>query len=1100
MISSIGSAWKTNLKTGMQPNRDERLYIDFRGKDYPDVSRDVRNYIERGDCESATPPTLRGEVVDSHSNTTAVQSTVQAHSGTNSFLVTKTIAAGTAAYWYPQDSLVTTDMHGHLPGETVEHIAWIYAPSAVVAEISMTIIEYYSAAWHNVATVSGSVGVSWEKLAIRGTLNDAATGFAIQYAFASTASLNEYFYVDDLDHHRGSTFTLAREDNLIDRANCESTTSPMLLDETVPILVQGTFARSTAFKRSGLSSFLMTHTSGTNVQFELNDATSTTDMHGLVAGVAYEFEAWTYQPTGGGMSSGAYAQLSYYDASTSAWVDTVTSTITTEGAFVKASLSVTFAESATGVRLLLIGLDPPGNGGLCYWEDFILRSHSVPGTHKLTGGFTEHLVTLPDTGTIQVKFKPNFAFDTASDQEVYGWISGSAFFRVFYSASNDAFLIAWIDGGMQRFIVSAQYDDGTAHRNINQWITLTVQFDLDTGGVTAGSSLWMNKTNDSTAWNAAIDVKSTVFNKMQIRAYNGTIGDYDIAFVRMFPDYVATDADVQNDFKDVLAEEIYWSMDGHATGKTRCHIPSSPYIAGVSFSKGVSSYQSGAHSSNTFSAQLNNFNGEFSDDQYAAFDPNNAVYNGLVTEKFLQRRCRVTVEDWYDGDFDNTFVGRLTSAGFSRTTQFKNISYVTISARDNVERFHSARFQYGRHWEDAIFSTTVESNSLIHLIARQARPRVKQYLAGNSWEIDADKTDAWTASGGTYTTETNPLFGARCGRLVPGAGAEQIIQVVQFYGAEKLSVGQSFTFYVWILSTAAATGASNYVIIQEADTAGVNAQTSATYTLAGGEGFVVASVTHTITDSDSDRLNISISADAGDTIDFDGAMLIPGDRSLNLFRDSSLTLNDAASSGSVSADKADNLAYDVFGFDCDTVSITHPWKRVEENDKAWTHLQTIADASAVLYIGDDSNGTLRFRAVLADDYSDFVPAYAFDSGDVQPGINTNLTMAQANRIVGRGVYIKKEEHTKFLWSAEGSRAFPTGATGYLSQSVGDGYTWPDDDFYGPFYAKYGPDIPKYKRKEDDESDDTESADVPFWERFLVVGKGDLFDDVIASDG
>ena len=62
MIDAIGTDWKTNLKTGGQTDRDERLYIDFRGKDYPDVSRDTRTYIDRGDCENTTDPMIRGEI------------------------------------------------------------------------------------------------------------------------------------------------------------------------------------------------------------------------------------------------------------------------------------------------------------------------------------------------------------------------------------------------------------------------------------------------------------------------------------------------------------------------------------------------------------------------------------------------------------------------------------------------------------------------------------------------------------------------------------------------------------------------------------------------------------------------------------------------------------------------------------------------------------------------------------------------------------------------------------------------------------------------------------------------------------------------------
>jgi len=168
----------------------------------------------------------------------------------------------------------------------------------------------------------------------------------------------------------------------------------------------------------------------------------------------------------------------------------------------------------------------------------------------------------------------------------------------------------------------------------------------------------------------------------------------------------------------------------------------------------------------------------------------------------------------------------------------------------------------------------------------------------------------------------------------------------------------------------------------------------------------------------------------------------------------------------------------VFGFDCDTVDITHPWKRIEENESPWTHLKMLADSTAVLYIGDDSSGTLRFRAVLADDYSDLVPFYEWDSLGAAP-LSTNLTMAQANRIVGRGVKIVKDRFTRFLWSAEASRGFDTDELGYLDETIANGDTWPDPDEYGPFFARYDGQPPKIK-KEEKQQVDPEPVDSNFF--------------------
>ena len=163
----------------------------------------------------------------------------------------------------------------------------------------------------------------------------------------------------------------------------------------------------------------------------------------------------------------------------------------------------------------------------------------------LDTGYIEKAYSMPEKFTLQIKFKPNFAFDTATTHTLLSWyVAGGQRFYVEYNNNLDQFLIRWQDGVNLRNLVSAQYDGGAALRNVNQWLTLTGAIDLSTG-TTAGSALWMDKTQDDTTWSGAINALSTEFNKLQIRAYNGTAGDYDIAYVRLFPNKVATDAEVQ---------------------------------------------------------------------------------------------------------------------------------------------------------------------------------------------------------------------------------------------------------------------------------------------------------------------------------------------------------------------------------------------------------------------------------------------------------------------------------------------------------------------------------------------------------------------------
>ncbi|KKL17496.1 hypothetical protein LCGC14_2484990, partial [marine sediment metagenome] len=290
-----------------------------------------------------------------------------------------------------------------------------------------------------------------------------------------------------------------------------------------------------------------------------------------------------------------------------------------------------------------------------------------------------------------------FAFDTGSAQTILSWrIDANTFFRIYYDIS-DIFQILWKDGGTARVLVSSQYDDGASFRNINQYITLTAAIDLTTGD-TSGSSLWLNKVQDDTVWSGAIDAHTTVLNKMQIRAFSGTAGDYDIAYVRFFSGLVATDAQVQNDFKTVQNEEISWSLNGYGTGKTRCNV-SAFVLAGFNTERHKEDPINGSFSANKVFFTLDNIGGVFSDDQYAAFVPASNQYNGTTAQKYLRNRCGVTVESWYSGDFDSFFVGRL-SQGFPRSSITTTFSTIGLGAEDGVADLAKSFEEQGRFWED----------------------------------------------------------------------------------------------------------------------------------------------------------------------------------------------------------------------------------------------------------------------------------------------------------------------------------------------------------------------------------------------------------------
>jgi hypothetical protein len=830
----------------------------------------------------------------------------------------------------------------------------------------------------------------------------------------------------------------------------------MMLGETVPVLTNTTFAQSSDFAHGGTYAYKVTKTiaAGTLGLAYITDsalAGSTTDMHGLVAGETYEYSFWVYVPTAGGIAVSEIDLICRnYKASTTAWSTVEDSSAPTAlDTWQEISGSFTLDVDATGFVIYLRMLSTAALNEYFYVDDIRLTSHTVPGSHYLSSGYIETLCPLTETFTLQIKFKPTFAYNPGSYQYLCSWrVSATQRLGIWFDHVGARFWVAWQDGGTAQTLVSAQYDDGSSHRNINQWITLTAAIDLSTG-TTAGSALWMDKTQDDTAWSGNIDAKVTEFNKAQIRSQAGTAGAYDIAYVRLFPNLVATDAQVQNDFKDVANEEIFWSLDGHGTGRTRCNITS--FVRSITTTKNVENPVNGAQTANRASFSLNNTGGEFSDDQYAAFDPTAYQFNGLVTQKYLQKRSNITIENWYDGDFDTVFFGKLIG-GYERETANDKFGVVYISAEDYVGLIARKTVRKGRYWENAdLVDTATETDSLLHLITRLAtKKEVYNYLANSSFE-NATIGDSWLVTpGGTLNRDAaDGFFGSCSGELIPGAANEQAYQTVTFTGKKKLNVGETWTFYVWLKSTAAATAVENYISLREQDSVGTNDSTAQAYDLAGGEGYMLVEVSHTITDSDSDRLMVVVGADAGDTINIDAAHLIQGDRALNYFV---LNDNDGAS-GVESADDADYDSYDTVGFDVQDVAIVHPWRRVEANQSIWGYVKDLGNATVASYVGLNSAGTLRYRSRLSSDYSDPVPMGTVDE---TMGIAVQGETQDANRVIVHGVNIVKHGSVQILWDSNASNMVAMSTDGKMRTAVSTDATWPSTSDYGnEFIAQYG---------------------------------------------
>ncbi|KKM67207.1 hypothetical protein LCGC14_1473490, partial [marine sediment metagenome] len=161
--------------------------------------------------------------------------------------------------------------------------------------------------------------------------------------------------------------------NYIDRADCESVTPPMVVDETVPLLTNATITRSNEEKRNGDYSYKIIKTAGVGgwawVRFVDNSATD--DMHGLVAGKTYTFEVWVYVPIVSGIALNEFKL--YLGDYQGGWQNTGSSFPTVYDTWEKLIVTRTLRSSATGV---IANFEINGSAALneyFYVDDFRLR-------------------------------------------------------------------------------------------------------------------------------------------------------------------------------------------------------------------------------------------------------------------------------------------------------------------------------------------------------------------------------------------------------------------------------------------------------------------------------------------------------------------------------------------------------------------------------------------------------------------------------------------------------------------------------------------------------------------------------------------------------
>ncbi len=662
--------------------------------------------------------------------------------------------------------------------------------------------------------------------------------------------------------------------------------------------------------------------------------------------------------------------------------------------------------------------------------------------------------------TIDAYIHPTFAFDTADNQWLVSWYNDAThYFVIDYYADGRQWLLGWQDGGTFRYMLSSAYTDSDA---LDVWMQLTACVDLTTGS-TAGSALYVNRVAVDTTWSGNIDAMTSTFPVMWLRHNNGTAGAFKINYLRIFPSYCASAAEVAANFKTVKNEEIVFHMDGHSMGRTRCNVTGR--VSRLDLARSVES-PAGRANPNEVSIELMSPAGQFADDQYAAFTPASEIYNGTAAQAYMQNRSGVEVETWYGNVPELEFVGRIDDSLFKRRSGANELSKVTVTASDMVYDLRRRVRQKGYAYEDyEIANISTTTTSLLHVVGKMGTQAEGYNFIANAGFENTTVANSWTVAGtsATLTRAAGGMAGSYEGAVhcSSGTGVASMSQTITFAGTKKLNVGQDWTAAIYARTF---TTARTATLTFEEYTSGSTSitSTSLTQTLGADGGWLEMTKTIVISTSATNTLKLSLSHATVGTVSFDCASLIQNDTSLLAV----LANNSDGASGVFNADNATtSTTWDTAGYDVDDAMITHPWARVEAGQPVMDILGDIADATAARYIGMDACGTVKYRTPFRSGYYDPAALFAISSC---VSVDAVMSIEQANKIAIHGDNIAKSTSIGMVWEAIGA-GFPL-ASGSQTQlalgtgTIANGATWPsavnwppytDAATYVEYWAKYG---------------------------------------------
>lgn len=371
---------------------------------------------------------------------------------------------------------------------------------------------------------------------------------------------------------------------------------------------------------------------------------------------------------------------------------------------------------------------------------------------------------------------------------------------------------------------------------------------------------------------------------------------------------------------------------------------------------------------------------------------------------------------------DQLYLGAIAPGSFSRSTPHMDMSTVSVNAEDSISEIARRVVRKSRSWADYYLArATPSSNSVFHEIAWLATKREHYNYLTNSGFENTTIGNSWVVDAGTLTRDTTfVLQGTYCGKMVMAGATNKPSQTVLF---QDLTAGEQFTGSIYIYSASAYSGA---VKLYEYDgvTLKATATTSFTHSGLGWDRIVVP---HTITDSNSDRIKMEISATTAVTYYVDCAMLkYGGDVPYWV-----LNTNDGAAGVSAIGSEIAGT-YEYVGIDADDVTYQHPWAWIQQDDNVWDNLKQIGDACGARNILISPGGVLRFRSGITS----ALPA-SLGSIEGMDSVGSGQQNIICNKVSVKGCKVIKKPNVECVWQAKaaGIESDAGTASGEFSRTI-----------------------------------------------------------------